>query len=326
MIVTFTANPCIEHTLVVSQFELNHVNRAVSSHRNPAGKGITVSRALAKKNVATVAIFPSDGANGAWIVNALKADNVETLSTLIRDGVRTNVTVVDESGHTTKVNEIGPTITSSEEDAIAATLVSALAVRPAWLVLAGSLPPGLGSGFYAEMGRVAREHGVRVAVDGSGAAFAEAVHSGVADFLKPNHSELEELSGRRLPTIGDVVNFAQSLLRDDECSIVVSLGARGALGVTGDNYLWAVHEPVSVESTVGAGDCAVAGYLSADIDCRRKEIGGEEGLTVRLATAVAWGSAAVQLPLATMPGPDDVTMHRVHLHPRPDESTLIKDL
>ena len=326
MIVTFTANPCIEHTLVVSQFEPNEVNRAVSHHRDPAGKGINVSRALAQNNVETVAIFPSDAVNGPWIVRSLAVEHVETMTISIRDDVRTNVTIVDQSGHTTKVNEAGPTISASDQDAFASTLESALALRPDWLVLAGSLPPGIDVDFYAHVGRMARDHGVRVALDSSGAGFAAAAHAGIADFMKPNLDELKELSGRLLPTIGDVVAFSRSLLRDEECSIVVTLGSQGALAVTTETHLWAVHEPVSVKSTVGAGDCTVAGYLSADIDCRRQEIGGEEGLTVRLTTAVAWGSAAVQLPLATLPGPEDVTMHRVHVHARPDEATHIKDL
>ena len=66
-------------------------------------------------------------------------------------------------------------------------------------------------------------------------------------------------------------------------------------------------EPIVPRSTVGAGDAALAGFLSA---------WGEPGIALR--TAVAWGAAAVKQPGTGMPGPADihvegVTVERVDL-------------
>ena len=58
-----------------------------------------VSRALAKNDVRTVAVFPGDDLNGRWIIDALERERVETVSVPISDEVRQNIAIVDEAGH-----------------------------------------------------------------------------------------------------------------------------------------------------------------------------------------------------------------------------------
>ncbi len=326
MIVTFTANPCVDVTFDVPTFRINDVNRAESSTRDPAGKGINVSRALARNGVQTVAVFPSDPVNGRWIIDALDLENIESMTTTIGESVRTNVTLVDAAGNVTRVSDVGPTISPDERDALFAQVISALAVRPAWLVLAGTLPPGLNGDWFVTLANAARDVGVRVAVDSSGDSMRAVAQAGVSDLLKPNHAELEELAERPLPTVDDVVDFARSLLRNDDATALVSLGSHGALAVTLDSALWAGQHGVITHNSVGAGDCALAGFLSADLRCTRDEIGGEEGLTERLTTAVAWGAAKVALPATTMPGPQNITPERVVVNENPPGKTRIEDL
>lgn len=326
MIVTFTANPCVDLTFDVPDFRVNEVNRATSSQRDPAGKGINVSRALARNNQQTVAVFPGDAVNGRWIVDALDNENIETMTTAIRESVRTNVTFVDSVGHVTRVSDVGPRISTEEREDLHAQVVSALAVRPDWLVLAGTLPPGCDDDWFVVLAQAARNLGVQVAVDSSGDAMRAVASSGVADLIKPNRAELEELAQRQLPTVDDVVDFARSLLSNPGATALVSLGMNGALAVTSETALWAGQHDVTSRNTVGAGDCALAGFLSADLQCARNEIGGLEGLTVRLTTAVAWGAAKVSLSATTMPGPHDITPERVVVNEHPLGMTRIEDL
>lgn len=326
MIITVTANPSLDLTLELDTFEPGEVNRSTGKHKDPAGKGINVARALEKNGVATAAIFPADAITGAWIVNALSDSNIETIATTIADEVRTNITIVDAQGDTTKINEAGPVLTAEESDALLAQIASTLETRPAWLVAAGSLPRGLDGSFYVQLGKLAHQHGVRFAVDTSGAALTAVAHSGVADLMKPNHEELEELAGRALPTVGDVVKFAQSLLGIEGAAIVVSLGENGALLVTSEGSVWAGHNPVTPDSTVGAGDSTLAGYLSADVRSDVAELPHPESDVARISTAVAWGSAAVQLPATTVPGPQDITIDAVHTVINPSLNKAIKEL
>lgn len=326
MIITLTANPSVDVTLELDTFTTGEVNRSTSKHKDPAGKGINVARALHKNDINTAAIFPADSIVGTWIESALSDCGIQTVTTRISDEVRQNITIVDAHGVTTKINEPGPQLTSSEESALLSQISGVLESSPRWLVAAGSLPRGLDGTFYVSLGKLAHQHGVRFAVDTSGGALSSVAHAGVADLMKPNHEELEELAGRGLPTVGDVVEFAQSLLGNPEAAIVVSLGENGALLVNSRGSIWAGHDPVTPDSTVGAGDSTLAGYLSADVTISDQLSAHVDGDVSRISTAVAWGSAAVQLPATTVPGPKDITIAAVHTVVNPSFTTAIKEL
>ena len=128
--------------------------------------------------------------------------------------------------------------------------------------------------------------------------------------------ELEELLGRSLPTVGDVVAGARELLRLPDARALVSLGEHGALLITADASWWAGAPAVVPLSTVGAGDSTLAGYLSAT-DATEAE---------RLATAVAWGTAAVRLPGSEAPGPDSLRLDDVIVVESPDPHLPIGEL
>jgi 1-phosphofructokinase len=326
MIVTVTANPCVDLTLELDTLENGEVNRSLGQHKDPAGKGINVSRALFANGVDTVAVFPADRVIGAWIDAQLNDLGLATVAVPIRDEVRENITIAEGNGLTTKINAAGPVISATEQDALLGHITAILDTHPRWLVAAGSLPRGLDAAFYVRLGELAHERGVRFAVDTSGTALATVAQAGIADLLKPNLEELEELVGHPLTTVGEVVDSARALLGREQASILVSLGEHGALLITREHVAWAAHSPVTAMSTVGAGDSSLAGYLSADESMVDIELDVDEALLTRLRTAVAWGTAAVQLPGTSAPGPEDITIDEVHSIFAPDPSRSIKEL
>lgn len=319
MIITVTPNPAIDITLEVENLELGEVNRTSDKHRDPAGKGINVARALSKNKQKTIAVFPADAVNGSWIVRALADEGVETFTTPMIGEVRNNYTIVDAGGQTTKINEPGPVMTPAEVDALLEKVEWRLDDHPTWLVAAGSLPRGVDADFLVELGNRARAKNVRFAVDTSGASLARITSAGSPDLIKPNLEELSELVGRELESVGDVVDAARSVLPNGD--VLVSLGEHGALLVTPTAVVWAGHAPVTVDSTVGAGDSALAGYLSVSAKGEFPTIHH-----AALATAVAWGSAAVTLPATTVPGPGDIDVARVSVIDNPSVQTRIKEL
>lgn len=326
MIVTVTANPSIDITLEVPSFALGEVNRATSTSKDPAGKGINVSRALTRNGVVSTAVFPADRSSGAWIIDSLGKLGVPTQSIHIAGEVRQNITIVDGDGETTKINQAGPTLAAAEIEALVERVREAIGTGPAWLVAAGSLPGGVSTDFYVQLGALAREANVRFAVDASGDALAAVAHGGVADLLKPNHEELEALAGRHLDTVGDVVEFCRSLPGGAGLCVLVSLGEHGALLVNRERVLWAGHAPVTPDSTVGAGDCTLAGFLADDARARHDGIAEADPLAARLVSAVAWGTAAVQLPATTVPSPDLIHLDEVVLRTDVPPTTPIKEL
>jgi fructose-1-phosphate kinase PfkB-like protein len=109
---------------------------------------------------------------------------------------------------------------------------------------------------------MAHECGAQVAVDTSGPALVAALQAG-PDLVKPNAAELEEVTGRSLADRDALVAAARELAAGGIGTVVVSLGAAGAVFVRSGDAVLAVPPPVRVASTVGAGDAMVAGAVTA---------------------------------------------------------------
>jgi 1-phosphofructokinase len=230
---------------------------------------------------------------------------VQTVQVPISGTVRSNITVVEPDGTTTKLNEPGPEFTADEAAAVERTVVE-LAARASWVVGAGSLPRGLGVDYYGRLVTALRACDTQVCVDASGPPLAAAVEAG-PDLIKPNAEELAELVGRPLPRLADVVDAAAEIRKRGVGTVLVSLGGDGALLVSADEVLHGWAPPVRVRSTVGAGDATLAGYLA----------GGGRGRAA-LVSAIAYGTAAVQLPGSVMPRPTNLDPDAVEVTDNPD--------
>jgi len=298
MIVTITVNPSLDRTVeLASRLERGEVQRAAAAHQEPGGKGINVTRALVASGLATVAVFP--GAESDPMVVAMRASRLPFVNVPITGAVRSNVTLTEPDGTTTKVNEPGPDLSGAELDELTDRVVAA-AEGAAWLVISGSLPPSIDQGYYVRLvERVSALSGApRIAVDGSGEPLRRLLDSGHrVDLVKPNAEELAELAGTGSGDIFEadpgLAAAAAELLLDRVGAALVTLGSRGAALVTAEATWFADAPLIEARSTVGAGDSSLAGYLLADAaglepdDC--------------LAQAVAHGAAAASLPGSTVP-------------------------
>jgi 1-phosphofructokinase len=275
-IVTVTPNPSVDRTLRIPPLERGSVLRATSATAEAGGKGINVSRALLTQGVTTAAVVPLSAPSAALLGELL--DPGWPLEQVIIDGdIRVNISLVEADGTVTKVNEPGPPLGDADVTALIDRVI-ALADGAAWVVGCGSLPPGAPNDLYA---RIAARlpTGARMAVDADGAALRACRGQALA-LLKPNRNELAGLVGRDLDTLGEVLDAAREVLRDGAASILVSLGADGALLV---DEREAAHAEARIEDAVnpvGAGDALLAGFLAG-------------GATMAaLSTAVAWSVAA----------------------------------
>ncbi|MDQ1663142.1 MAG: 1-phosphofructokinase [Blastococcus sp.] len=318
-VVTLTANPSLDATLELpGPLELGGVIRLVGSVTEPGGKGVNVARAVAAAGGDVVPVLPA--ADHDPIVHALAAMGLRTATVAVTAPVRTNYTLAGPDGVTTKLNEPGTALDDATRTALAA-LLHRHAAGARWVVLSGSLPPATPLDWYADLVRSLRGTGARVAVDTSEAPLLALLAAGpdaAPDLLKPNSEELAQLAGIPEDAVladPQVALAAVRTLHDrGVAEVLLTLGADGALLSTADGGLWsATPPPIAVRSTVGAGDCSLAGYLLADL------AGG--GPAERLRTAVAYGAASASLPGSAVPTPDQVDVSAVQvtpgLHARP---------
>ena len=80
--------------------------------------------------------------------------------------------------------------------------------------------------------------------------------------IKPNRHELRALLGQNLASPAESVRAVQDLARRGETTVVVSLGADGALAAEGQN-IWQAEPPAILAlSAVGSGDAMLAGLAA----------------------------------------------------------------
>lgn len=332
MIVTITPNPSLDRTLEVQVLEPGEVNRAHATHLDAGGKGINVTRALAADGYASVAVFPSGGSDGDRLVAELHAVGVAARPVDTGTDTRSNITVVDGRGATTKINAPGGALTEAAAQALLDALADEVsratdAGERVLVVGAGSLPTGAGDDFYVRVAQVAARFGAPTVLDTSGAPLRAAVAAGGLTLVKPNEEELAELVGRPLTTVGAVVDAAHQVMESGVTAVLVSLGAHGALLVAPGTVLWAGGPALVPASTVGAGDVTLAGFLSALVGSPHGPASLDaETAADALRRAVAWGRAAVLLPGSAVPGPHDIHLDDVETTSEPSRHIALKEL
>lgn len=314
MIVTLTPNPSVDRTITVPLLAPGEVNRAEGSRLDAGGKGVNVSRALSANGTQTCAVFPTGGPEGRLLVELLAHAQVPYQPVPVAGNVRMNVAVVEPDGTTTKVNEPGPRLSVDESQSLVDEAI-AMTTAANWVVGCGSLPPGAPVNLLADLVRLGHQRGAKVAVDSSGPPMAAAVAAG-PDLIKPNHEELEELVGRPLASLGDVIDAAHGLVARGVQTVVVSLGADGAVLVTESVVAHAVATIDAPLSTVAAGDCLLAGVLH--------ELVQHDDPVAALLSGVRWGAAAVTLPGSEVPRPDDMLDIQVELSPDVDRTSSVQ--
>ncbi|MEI7544618.1 MAG: 1-phosphofructokinase family hexose kinase [Mycobacteriaceae bacterium] len=313
MIVTVTPNPSIDRTVTLPvELVRGAVHRVSSVSSEPGGKGVNVARALRLAGIDVITVLPAGDHDP--ILAALRAIDVEFHRVPVTAAVRTNLAITESDGTTTKINEPGAVVEPVDIDALTQA-VAEHARAAQWVVLSGSLPPGMSDGWYSDMVVALRPYGCKVAVDTSDgplAALAANLDRAAPDLIKPNSEELAGLSGVTAESLesavrrGDsapVVSAARRLIDRGVGAVLATLGAAGAVLVDADGAWLATPPPITPRSTVGAGDSALAGYLRAHID------GADAPL--RLQMAVAYGSGAAALPGTALPSPGQINLDDV---------------
>ncbi len=265
-IFTVTLNPAVDVATSVERLVESHKMRCTHAQRDPGGGGINVARVIQRLSSGSgnsgagsnsgncVALYLAGGATGQMLRELLDAEHVKGVCIEIAGETRENFSVRETStGREYRFVLPGPTVTAHEWQACADYLAS-LDPPPRYLVLSGSLPPGLPADAWAQLARTAKARGTRVVVDTSGPALAAALDAGVY-LVKPSLGELRALTGRPLDTEPEWREAARQLVREGRAQrVALTLGERGALLVSEDRTLSAPALDVPVSSSIGAGD------------------------------------------------------------------------
>ena len=271
MIYTVTLNPALDKTVEIPGMALDTVNRITEMRTDPGGKGINVSKVIAKLGGDSRAVGILGGESGRTLEKLLENENFTTQFRFVEGQTRTN----------TDINEPGLTVTDADLDALLNDLLAEVHAGDI-VVLAGSLPKGAPQDTYRVWTSACKKAGARVFLDADGALLAEGLKA-APYLIKPNDDELSRLAGKKLETIEELTAEGQKLLESGIERVVISLGGRGALYLRKGSTIYAEGLKVPVGSTVGAGDSVVAALAYAE----SQDMSEEDAVRLSTATGAA---------------------------------------
>lgn len=259
-IITITFSPCVDKSATVPALIPEKKLKCGSPKLEPGGGGVNVARAIKKLGGTAIAVYPAGGYTGMFFNKLLADENIPAIIIETRNETRENIIILDESEN--KQYRFGMPGTPIEKEEWQHLLKAVEEMDDvAFIVASGSLPPGVPEDIFARIATIANKKNAKLVVDTSGEPLRMAIEKGVY-LLKPNLGELARLVNKDHLEENEVGKYARELIGHGKVeAIVVSMGARGALLVTGKTEKFIKAPPAERKSTVGAGDSMVAGIV-----------------------------------------------------------------
>ena len=269
MIVTVTLNPAVDKVYWVDSLRICRITqeefltRATRSSTSAGGKGVNISRFLSAFGMDNVAMGFVGGHTGHVVVRYLQHKGVTTNFVWIHEETRVNVTIL-ESGRDRSpnlINELGPTVTEAELERFMRRY-RRIVKRASWVVLAGSLPPGIEPGIYEELAKIAHEAGAKVAISAGGEPLTRAL-SACPYLVKPDTREHLLLGGQSLTSTEAIIAAGQHVIACGAQMVVISHDVTGDIAITPD-AVWEINAKVPTsefKNLVGADDAFLGGIL-----------------------------------------------------------------
>lgn len=286
MIYTVTLNPALDRTLAVEKLLEDDTTRVLSEKHYAGGKGIDVSRVIKTLGGGSVALGLVGGYDGLHLEGLLINAGVMADFTRISGETRTNLIIKEKAaGRQFVVSASGPNVTATEIGQFYQHVLQLKGMN--YLTLSGSLPRGITANLYGQLILAGRNKKAFVVLDADGDALRESITYQPA-CIKPNQHELARLVGKEVATEKEILAACRSLHAEGIQYVLLSRGKEGLILSTPERRIKAVGPAVEVDSTVGAGDSTVAGFVLAHSQ------GKDLVECVRLACAA--GTATAQTP------------------------------
>ncbi|PPI85256.1 1-phosphofructokinase [Marinobacter maroccanus] len=258
-ILTITLNPALDLSVETPTLAVGEVNRTGNTRLEPAGKGINVARVLARLgHSVTVTGLMGEG-NASSFERLFAAEGLQDSFVRVPGQNRINIKIAEAGGRVTDLNGPGFRI---PEDALQRLEFRLAPLLPECdgVVIGGSLPEGFPPSGLAALVQQASRAGKPVWLDTSGEGLKAGIEA--APFaVKPNMDELSGLAGLPLTDMTAVEAAVARVHAGGVSHVVVSMGADGVLWSSPAGILRSRVPPVSLVSTVCAGDTLLAGML-----------------------------------------------------------------
>ncbi len=145
--------------------------------------------------------------------------------------------------------------------------------------------------------RFARRHGIRTILNPAPGQPLDLREVAAADYVIPNETEAEALTGMPVTTVDQARACADSLLQSGVRRAIVTLGANGALYASGETVEHIPGHRVQAHDTTGAGDAFIGSFAAFLLSgCSEREAVARANVYAALSTL----SAGTQMSFVTL--------------------------
>ncbi len=297
MIYTVTLSPALDKTIHLNNLEKGELNIINEVFLDPGGKGINTAKVLKALGSEVTSIAFLGGSTGDKINTMLNLSNISQKNIFINQETRTNIKIVESKNKVcTEINEKASPLQSVSLDDFDTLFENQLSDAK-FITFAGRLPEGTDVGFYAKYIAKAKEKNIKTVLDTSGMAFKKGIEA-KPWCIKPNINELSEYFDEKLVSERDIISKSKELNNLGIEIVIVTLGEEGVICTTCDEIIRVKAPKVLAQSTVGAGDSFVAGFLH--------KIAKGETIKSAIKYATAVSTAKVTLMGTNVPSLDDI--------------------
>jgi 1-phosphofructokinase family hexose kinase len=288
LILTLTLNPAIDRTVTVDKLVFEDRAYILDRAEVAGGRGLNASQVIHAFGGKTRALLTSGGGAGQRMLKLLEKSGYPYDAVAVGAESRINLAISDKQGLTVKLNEVGAALDSDELRSVRDLVEKRLDGHARWLMICGSLQPGVRSHFYCELIELAKSRGVKVLLDTDGDALQHALEA-KPSAIAPNQHEAERLLGRALITRTQLLEAMRRMQAMGPESVLLSLGSRGAIGSSPEGMFEALPPRIDSLCPIGAGDALAAAFVWSM----------DKGKS--FAESLRWGVAA-GTATATLPG------------------------
>ena len=259
MIYTVTLDPMLDRVVWVEELEYDDVNHITEDLRRPAGKGIDVARVIRELGGKSISLGFAGGYAGLEMTDLLAAEGLEADFTRTRDETRMSLTIFQRKKKIQTLLRTPQLVPEQSEIDFFCAKMDRIPDGSS-VVISGNIPSGMRDDFFASLIQTLKKRNIKVFFDSD----REALKLGVAAgpyMIKPNIFELNRLAGSKAAEPLEIKDIVKPI-QDNVEYIIVSLGARGAVGFSREGNYYARPPRVNVRNSTGAGDSLLGGFAS----------------------------------------------------------------
>jgi len=263
-IITVTLNSAIDMRISLPDLHWGDTYQATHSSEWAAGKGINMAKTLAALDCPVTA-FAFVGEQSLSFFNTCQRPYLTPHYLAVAGKTRSNITLFNHtSKQETHIRTTGFSVSATDCQHFLQQLAACVTAGDS-VILAGSLPRGAPSDFYAQLITQCQQQRATCFLDSSGDSLKQGLLARPF-LLKPNRQEFEHLLGRPLKNTADVVSAARELIAAGITWVIVSCAEHGAIFVNQTQAFSAcitIPAEPAIVSYVGCGDALLAGFVLA---------------------------------------------------------------